>query len=410
MICDKIFYMTFNDLRKNAYKSSVSQNVAQKKIQVQKEDLSSQKEKSKKEKHKSQNPELNAASDALVSGGLLKVPVSKKEADGRDSVYRRVAKFLLIIGVDEAAKILPHLTEEQTEKIIPEIASIRSVSPEETRQILEEFETLLKNAREGGGIDTAREILRKAYGEKKAKELIDKSVPFPLEKPFEYLNDIDNERINLLLKEESVQVKALILSHLNPKKAASVINLMDSKEKSEVAFRLLKLEPVSPEVIKNLDEILHKKVLLQNSQRTNSLDGKNILAEILKKMSFSTENSILSKISTEEPSLANDLRERLFTVDDVVSSDDRFVQETLMMYSNYEIACLVYKREEKFTKKIFQCISQGRVSQVQEELNINQTFLKSECDKIYSKFLNTLRNAFEEGKLFIKNRTDDVYI
>ena len=410
MICDKIFYMTFNDLRKNAYKSSVSQNVAQKKIQVQKEDLSSQKEKSKKEKHKSQNPELNAASDALVSGGLLKVPVSKKEADGRESVYRRVGKFLLIIGVDEAAKILPHLTEEQTEKIIPEIASIRSVSPEETRQILEEFETLLKNAREGGGIDTAREILRKAYGEKKAKELIDKSVPFPLEKPFEYLNDIDNERINLLLKEESVQVKALILSHLNPKKAASVINLMDSKEKSEVAFRLLKLEPVSPEVIKNLDEVLHKKVLLQNSQRTNSLDGKNILAEILKKMSFSTENSILSKISTEEPSLANDLRERLFTVDDVVSSDDRFVQETLMMYSNYEIACLVYKREEKFTKKIFQCISQGRVSQVQEELNINQTFLKSECDKIYSKFLNTLRNAFEEGKLFIKNRTDDVYI
>ena len=410
MICDKIFYMTFNDLRKNAYKSSVSQNAAQKKIQVQKEDLSSQKEKSKKEKHKSQNPELNAASDALVSGGLLKVPVSKKEADGRDSVYRRVAKFLLIIGVDEAAKILPHLTEEQTEKIIPEIASIRSVSPEETRQILEEFETLLKNAREGGGIDTAREILRKAYGEKKAKELIDKSVPFPLEKPFEYLNDIDNERINLLLKEESVQVKALILSHLNPKKAASVINLMDSKEKSEVAFRLLKLEPVSPEVIKNLDEVLHKKVLLQNSQRTNSLDGKNILAEILKKMSFSTENSILSKISTEEPSLANDLRERLFTVDDVVNSDDRFVQEILMMYSNYEIACLVYKREEKFTKKIFQCISQGRVSQVQEELNINQTFLKSECDKIYSKFLNTLRNAFEEGKLFIKNRTDDVYI
>lgn len=410
MICDKIFYMTFNDLRKNAYKSSVSQNVAQKKFQVQKEDLSSQKEKSKKEKHKSQNPELNAASDALVSGGLLKVPVSKKEADGRDSVYRRVAKFLLIIGVDEAAKILPHLTEEQTEKIIPEIASIRSVSPEETRQILEEFETLLKNAREGGGIDTAREILRKAYGEKKAKELIDKSVPFPLEKPFEYLNDIDNERINLLLKEESVQVKALILSHLNPKKAASVINLMDSKEKSEVAFRLLKLEPVSPEVIKNLDEVLHKKVLLQNSQRTNSLDGKKILAEILKKMSFSTENSILSKISTEEPSLANDLRERLFTVDDVVNSDDRFVQETLMMYSNYEIACLVYKREEKFTKKIFQCISQGRVSQVQEELNINQTFLKSECDKIYSKFLNTLRNAFEEGKLFIKNRTDDVYI
>jgi flagellar motor switch protein FliG len=71
---------------------------------------------------------------------------------------------MVVIGIDEAAKILPHLTEEQTEKIIPEIASIRNVTPEEAKEVLAEFDSLLNKARESGGMDTARIMLTKAYG------------------------------------------------------------------------------------------------------------------------------------------------------------------------------------------------------------------------------------------------------
>ena len=81
-----------------------------------------------------------------------------------DSVYRRVAKFLLLIGVNEAAKILPHLTDEQTEKIIPEIASVRSVDPDEASAIFAEFQSLLQRSRQSGGVQTARTILEKAFG------------------------------------------------------------------------------------------------------------------------------------------------------------------------------------------------------------------------------------------------------
>ncbi len=129
--------------------------------------------------------ELDRAADALTSRGLIKVPVSETETDGKDSVYRRVAKFLLLIGVDEAAKILPHLTEAQTERIIPEIASIRSVTPEEASVILEEFRSLLERSRESGGMDTARNILEKAYGPERAKQLLEKAAPFAGAKPFD---------------------------------------------------------------------------------------------------------------------------------------------------------------------------------------------------------------------------------
>ena len=88
----------------------------------------------------SNSQELENSVSFLNTGGLLKVPVEEAAPDGQDSVYRRVAKFLLLIGEDEAAKILPHLSEKQIEKIIPEIASIRSVDKDEAAVILEEFQ------------------------------------------------------------------------------------------------------------------------------------------------------------------------------------------------------------------------------------------------------------------------------
>lgn len=358
----------------------------------------------------SANPVLDAAEQALISGGLVKVPVSERQADGSDSIYRRVAKFLLIIGVDEAAKILPHLTPEQTERIIPEIASIRSVSPEEAEVILTEFQSLLERSRQSGGVDTARSILEKAYGPERAQELLDKAVPLEGKIPFDYLNDADTERIYFLLKDESSAVQALVLSRLQPKKAASVINQMDADNKKEIVLRLAKMESVSPEVIRRLDQAMREKSLAQTSQKAENIDGRNALAEILKKMSPAQENTILSALSEDDPDLGMDLRTRLFTIDDVIESDDRFIQEYLRDMSNLDIACLIAGKPDNFRDKIFNCVSQGRKAQIQDEEDFNKPFRKADCEKITSLFFSTLRRAWEEGKLIVKNRTDDIYI
>ena len=152
--------------------------------------------------YEKQSSAQTVSGKALADNSLLKVPVVEQSPDGKDSIYRRVAKFLLIIGENEAAKILPHLSDKQIEKIVPEIASIRSVSKEESAQILEEFQDLLENARQSSGVEAAREMLTKAYGKNKAEQLLKKTVPLEGQKPFEYLNDADCERVYLLLKDE----------------------------------------------------------------------------------------------------------------------------------------------------------------------------------------------------------------
>ena len=106
-------------------------------------------------------------SDAKNSNILYKIP-------SKDSASRRVAKFLLLIGVDEAAKVIALLPQELIDKIIPEIASVRSVDPEEAEHIIAEFSDLYEQAKEGGGVSTARTILEKAFGDTRAQEMMQK--------------------------------------------------------------------------------------------------------------------------------------------------------------------------------------------------------------------------------------------
>ena len=363
-----------------------------------------------KNKNASESQRLENATDYLKSGGLIKVPVEQSQSDGSDSVYRRVAKFLLLIGEDEAAKILPHLSETQIEKIIPEIASIRTVSKEEASVILAEFHSLLEKSRQSGGVETAREMLEKAYGKKRADEMLKKAMPFEGKRPFDYLNDADSERIYLLLKDENIGVQSMVLSHLEPKKAASVINLMKNDEKKEVVLRLAKMERISPDIIRRVDQAMHEKSLSQTTEKAENIDGRNALAQILKKMDVSAENDILSYLSEDDPDLGQDLRSRLFTMDDVINADDRFIQEKLREMSEIDIAYLIAGKTDKFRSKILDNVSSGRRSEILSQEDILKPMRRSDCERITSQFYSILRRSFEQGHLIIKDRNDDVFV
>lgn len=349
----------------------------------------------------------NAAKN-LTSGGLVKIPASSTE---KDNIYRRVAKFLVIVGIDEAAKILPHLTEEQTEKIIPEIASIQKITPEESASILEEFESLVEKAREEGGLETARNILTKAYGSEKAEDMLKKSVKYPDGKPFDYLSDANAERIKVLIDGESDAVKSLVLSQIEPKKAAKVINLMDVDDKKKIVLRLAKMKPVAPEVLAEIDKSLHEKLLTQNTENSQNMDGRGVLAQILKRMNPSAENSIINTLSEQDPELGEDLRKRLFTEEDVIGSDDRFIQNYLHDMEDRDIAILIYGKNDAFREKILSNVSKNRRRVILDEESMIHHLTKADSEKMTSSFYSVLRRAWENGDLRVAGRDEgEVYV
>ena len=346
----------------------------------------------------------------VMRHGLIKVPVAPREADGKESIYRRVAKFLLLIGTDEAAKVISHLSPEQTERIIPEIVSIRRIDPDEAAVILEEFKALLDNARQQGGVATARNILEKAFGSDRAEELISKAVPFPEGVPFDYLQEMDGERVFFLLKDEPPPVQTLVLSRLKPAVAAEVINQLDSEQKKEIIRRLAKLAPMDPEILRRVDKAMHDKVLAMNTHAADSMDGRGALTEILKRMSPNAEKDILTALADLDPDLSNDIRDRLFTMDDILMADDRFIQKKLHTMGEGEIALLIAGKPESFRQKILSNVSKNRGDVILEEEVLRRPMRRRDCDEVTARFFSILRRAWEEGTLIIHGRSDDIYV
>ncbi|MBQ0050846.1 MAG: flagellar motor switch protein FliG [Treponema sp.] len=356
------------------------------------------------------NFQAKVAAKALTSGGLIKVPEQPKENDGRDNVYRRVAKFLLLIGVDEAAKIMPHLTEEQTEKIIPEIASIRTIDSDEAAVILDEFKSLVAKARESGGVDTAKNILNKAFGKDKADALMEKVSSQSIGKPFEYLQEADSDRVGILLKDESNPVRALVLSFLKPKVAAAVIQNLGEDDKKDVILRLAKLKEINPDIVKRVDQAMQAKMNSLAASKSDKIDGKSTLAQILKRMSPEAEQEILDNLSDQDPDLGSELREKLFTIEDILNADDRFIQDFLRDVDEEEIAYLLAGKDYEFRTKILSNVSENKRNSIIETEDFLRPMRKSDCEKATSKFFSFMRRAYEDGKLIINGRDDEIYV
>ncbi len=365
---------------------------------------------------KKYSEELDAKTFALKSGGLLKVPRDEsqlaKDKAGGDSVYRRVAKFLLLVGNDQAAEVLKYLPQGDVEKIIPEITTIRSVGQDEAAAIFEEFRSLVEIKKEGGGEATAFNILEKAFGAGKAGNLMKKvEAQIDAAHPFTYLKEKTKEEILALLKGESAQITALVLSYLEPSQAAGVINIMEAAQKKEVVLRLAKMQKVSPDVIQAIDKTIQEKASKQVRDDSLRVDGRGALAQILKRMDMGAEQEILSNLEKSDPELSRDLQQKLFTLDDVVNADDKFLQKKLASMSDKDIAYLIAAKEPAFEKKILSNVSVARASVIMEEQEAAKPMLKKDVEDITKTFVASLRAAWEKGTLRVFRKDDgEVYV
>ena len=169
----------------------------------------------------------------MLKNGLIKVPIDEKSA-GKESPYKRVAKFLFIIGAEQAADVLRQLTKEQIDKVVAELVTVQSIDKKEAYDILNEFNDIYnKNKNLLGGVDTAKTILTEAFGEARAEEILETAVPPKMPKPFEYLEGMDKDRLSRILQGELPATKAIVLSQLEPKQAAAYISSIEDEDEKK---------------------------------------------------------------------------------------------------------------------------------------------------------------------------------
>jgi flagellar motor switch protein FliG len=342
----------------------------------------------------------------------LQAPEPEKQPDKEpESKYRRVAKLLILIGPDEASKILAHLEPRHVELVAQEIATIHGVTAEDAAAVVMEFRSLLSKtfgygASSAGGVDTARNILRTAFGKDKGDEILNRSVPGSMAKAFSFLEEFAPEQLLVLFKDESPAVEALVLSRLPAKLTAKVLADTQPARKLEIIKRIAHLGKTSIEVLERVAASLKEKAERLDRSDTIRVDGMSALTDILKASDVSFGDRILSSLENEEPELGQDLKGRLHTLEEVIKAQDRPIQEKLAAMPDKEIVLLLKNRSGEFTEKILSNVSAQRRAQIREETDIMGPILKKEADAAARDFLDWFTVEREAGQIILSDDED----
>lgn len=329
----------------------------------------------------------------------------------RDLGYKKAAEFLILIGKDEAAKVMKHLTKDEIEGIMKEVAAIERIDVKSAQRVFQEFGHFLKtNQRVGiGGIDKAREMLSGVFDDEKVQSILAKIPPVKTAPPFAFLMDVDTNRVIMLLKNESPAVISIILPHLKPMLGSQILSTFPSELQKEIVTRIARLQKIHPEVLQKIEETLKNKIRQHGEIITQEIDGKDTLVEILKHMDVGDEKSILNDLNDVSPELAEEIQEKLFTMDIIQHVPEKELQTMLREYTERELVLVLKGIEENIHRYILDNVSSRRREAIRIEYISTGAVLKSEVEKTIHDFLSHLRDQVEKGIVTIL-RNGDQYV
>jgi flagellar motor switch protein FliG len=324
----------------------------------------------------------------------------------RDTGYRKAAQFLMLLGKDEAARVLRHMSSEEVEGITLEIARTQHIEEKEASKILEEFGYIreTKDLIASGGIEKAEEMLVASVGKEKADEILERVRKDMAPPPFTFLQDIDVHQAISLVKSESVPVASLILAHLEPKLAARILQALSPEVQKEIIPRIAKTLKVDAEVLRIAEESLRSKVHEMAEPVTEEVDGKAALTEILRYMDPSKEQAILADL---EPNTANEIRKNLYTIDVVYQLPDKDLQRVMRDYADRELALVLRGAEEKTRRRMLAAVSERRRGLIQMEEGFTGPLRKADLDRAQQDFLEYIQLLEQKGEIVIVRERDE---
>ena len=329
------------------------------------------------------------------------------ELDG----LQKAAVLLITLGPEKAANIFKHLKEEEIEQLTLEIANTRSVSPSQKEEVLNEFYEvcLAQQYIAEGGIGYAKDLLQKALGEEKAKDVLGKLTASLQVRPFEFIRKTDASQILNFIQDEHPQTIALILSYLSPSQAAGIVGSLPPDKQTDVAKRIATMDRTSPDVIKEVEDILEQKLASLVSQ-DYTIVGVDSVVAILNTVDRGTEKHIMENLEIEEPELADEIRKKMFVFEDILMLDDRSIQRVLRDVENNELAVALKNANEDVRNAIFSNLSTRLADMIREDMEYMGPVRVKDVEEAQQKIVNIIRKLEDSAEIVISRGGGDEII
>lgn len=321
------------------------------------------------------------------------------------SGLEKTAILMNVLGEDKSFTLMKNLKDADLRRLLNVMGHMKKAPINLINSVLREFLFKISEKEEIIFDDTLTqpEVVSKGLGEERAKQIFGSSKTLNLveRRTLSVLDEVDSKTLGEFLVDEHPQTIALIVAHMDLNKQISMIKNFPDSIRTEVVLRMANLDPVNPDKIQELDEVLKKELISARTEHQGQIGGVNVVAELINNLDKKTMNSLMTRLDDKDPILAEEIRQHMFTFTDIAKIDDRGIQLILREVPSTKLLLALKSAPEEMREKIYGAMSERAAATLREDLDALGPQKVSEVEGAQREIVKIVRRLEEEGKIVI---------
>jgi len=327
---------------------------------------------------------------------------------------RKAAILLTVLGEEAAALVCRQLSSSDVQQLAAEVAGLEAIPPELAQLVLEEFQQQTNTHRMviQGGPEYAARLLKKAFGEENGKDLAQKATQLQSSGAgkLDWLRNADPQQVAAVLEKEHPQTIALVLSHLEPQHASPILSKLANELQIDVVKRIAQLQHFSPEAAEKISNVLSQKLKQTGVEKKEGPSRVDSLPGLMNQLQPETSRAILEAIEKENADLAGNIRNLMFTFEDLVGVPETALRDLLGAVDKKTLALALKGASDGVKEHIFKAMSSRAVEMLKEDMEVLGRVRGKDVAKAQQEAIAAARQLEAEGKISLRAEADDEFV
>lgn len=327
---------------------------------------------------------------------------------------QKVAVVLASLDDEVAATILQQLDPDVAARVTGSIKDMGVVSGSIREQVLRDCVLGITEMRKSvrGGEQRANALLTRAVGEKRAAVLLGDG-KLKDRDPFAMLAGVSPEQIANAIGREQSGVIGTVLRYISPETSAEVLSLLPSEVRKQAVVFMCRSNRPPEDVVRHIEAFMASKIDKDNRRSRKSEDGSDkidTMAGILQHVDRSVEEELLDAIDGYSAEVGSEIKDKLFTFDDIVRLGDPDVRKILQDVDTASLAIALRGSSIDVREKVFGNMSKRAAAGLKEEMEFTPKMKLSEVAAKQKEIVNIIRQLDADGQISIGQGGGDEYV
>jgi flagellar motor switch protein FliG len=355
------------------------------------------------------HPSMPPASTSLTAPE--RAAESRRPLTAGLSGVRKAAILMVAVGDELGKAIIQNLPEADVPRLTQEISNLKNIPPDVSFEVVEEFYEMLETQQYmmHGGIEYATRLLVDSFGKQRAEDLLAlvKRAQEASHGNLAMLQRVDPAQLGKFLDGEHAQTVALVLAHLDPRRASQVLDSLGPERRVDAVRRLAAMRQFSPEMAQKVALILHQRLENVGDTSRKAYSGFKAVADLLNRQDAEQAKKILEQIENSDPEMALSIRNLMFTFEDLVTIPSASMREIVSLLDKRQLALALRGANDDLKAHVFRAMSSRASDMLREDMEVLGPVRTKEVAGAQQEILNLARRLEAEGKVILKLEQGD---